>query len=664
MAESRFINLTDYCLVEYIFEPIGSSNYLNDDIILLSNGHTNGYQLYNEDSSYTSTKNIKDVTAVPIGNNKVAYLDSEKYPNYVDYDNSLTETVISGFNVVYDRVKFHFISGFNFEDFSALILSIQNKQNNGIKHVFSNVIFSNDTMSSLLTFNPKPLFIANSLYDRFIEFKVPSIKNINEDFETALSQSTTFSANITPTDTGYTGFIYNSPISISISECSKKEILSTGVGEKYDVYIISDNYDATVSQTNEFDGVGVTVSESSIGDYLEYYLTWNGGFPEELISILNRRNPSDEWIVIHQLSVYEQIGSSFVESSRQVIFQEDNWDEPLTFRPILKNAGSAVSMSVDLMCRLTNKRTGEQIIREGSYVMLSPKKYGRNLIKIPLSDEPQSQKVYNKIIKKNYESTRLFMEPTFDPITKAEIDITNSTTPQIVTEYIPVFFNNNNISVSNSGTVSVKDTGEEVIFGPGKLRFILSPFDNFIKLKLYNVVNSDPIPLDLNSNGAKYKLNFELESGKISILNSNSDKLENLSTGEISFRISAKDSSEILKSKNRTVYLTSTSQEGTETLIYTGEWRKSIEQSDVDAKIKEAKAESDLIKQQSDRIKELEAKLRQLQAGSEAVFFDISKNKQVKKKAAPPVVNRIGMIDPKKIKTNTSNAGSKSSKKQ
>ena len=115
-----------------------------------------------------------------IGNNKVAYLDSEKIPNYINYDNNLTETVISGFNVVYDRIKFHFISGFNFEDFSALILSIQNKQNNGVKHVFSNIIFSNDTMSSLLTFNPKPLFIANSLYDRFIEFKIPSIKNINE----------------------------------------------------------------------------------------------------------------------------------------------------------------------------------------------------------------------------------------------------------------------------------------------------------------------------------------------------------------------------------------------------------------------------------------------------------------------------------------------------
>jgi hypothetical protein len=659
MAESRFVNLTSYCIVEYISEPIGSSNFLNDDVILLKNNKTGGYQIYNDDGSYTSTKNIKDLTVTSIGGNKVAYLDSEKTPNYVDYDDNLTETVISGYNVVYDRIKFHFISGFNFEDFSALVLSIQNKQNNGIKNIFANIIFSNDTSSDLITFNPKPLFIANSLYDRFIEFKIPSIKNINEDFETALNQALTFSSNITPTDSGYSGFIYNSPISISLSECSKKDIISTDVNEKYDVYTISENYDASISQTNEFDGVGVSVSESSAGDYLEYYLTWNGGFPEELISILNRRNPSDEWVIIHQLSVFEQIGSSFIESSRQVIFQEDNWDEPLTFRPILKNAGSAVSMSVDLLCRLTNKRTGEQIIREGSYVMLSPKKYGKRLITIPLTDEPQSQKVYNKIIKKDFEATRLFIEPTFDSILEEAVNNT-APIPQVTTEYIPVFFTNNNISISNSGIASLKDDSEEVIFGPGKLRFVISPFDNFIKFKLYNVVGTKSIPLDLNSNGAKYKLNFELDSGKISIDNSNSDKLENLSTGEISFRISAKDSSEILKSNSRTIYITSTSQEGTETLMYTGEWRKAVEQSDIDAKIKEARAESDLIKQQASRIKELEDKLNTLQNSQSSEAFKVSESRPIKKKAIAPAVNRIGMRNPKKIKTNTSNAGKKS----
>lgn len=192
----------------------------------------------------------------------------------------------------------------------------------------------------------------------------------------------------------------------------------------------------------------------------------------------------------------------------------------------------------------------------------------------------------------------------------------------------------------------------------------MSPYDNIIKLKLYNIVKSDAIPMDLNSSGASYNLNFQLDSGKISIKNAKSDKLENLSTGEVAFKISAKDSEEILKSKSRTVYLTSSSQEGTETLVYTGEWRKAIEQDEVDAKIKEAKSESDLIKKQEQRIKDLETKIRKLTLESRTNSFNMSDISKVKKKAAPPVVNRIGMTSPKKIKTNTSNAGFKLKKRR
>lgn len=666
MAESRFIKLSDYCLVEYIFEPIGSSNYLSDDVILLKNDNTDSYQIYNSDASYTSTKNIKDLTVVPIGNNKMAYIDSEKVPNYTDYDTNLTESVISGFNVVYDRIKFHFVSGFDFSDFESLILGVQNKQNNGEKHIFSNILFANSTSNELLTFNPKPLFISNSLYDRFVEVKIPSIKSINEEFNNALSQASTFSANITPTPNGYSGFIYNSPLDITLFECSKKEELSTNVGVKYEVYEISDSHVATLSQTNEFDNVGVFISESNVGDYIEYYLTWNSGFPEELISILNKRNPSDDWVIIHQLTVFEQIGSSFINTSRQIIFQEDDWDEPLVYRPVLKNAGSAVSMSIDIISRLTNKRNGEQIIREGSFTLLSPKKYGKKLTTIPLSDEPMSHRIYNKIIKKNFESTRLFVEPTFAPgYNKENIQEIEGKTKVIESiEYVPVYYSNNNISISNnSGNLKLKDTADEVIFGPGKLRFIISPFDNTIKLKLFNVVNESPMPLDLNSINVKYNMVFKTDNGKISIGNSNSEKLENLSTGEVSFNIPTSKSEQIIQSIKKTVYLTSVSGDGTETLLYSGEWRDSSNQSDVDAAIREAKEESQEIKNREDKITALELKISKMESDRDSKKTNYVENKQVKKKARPPVVNRIGMKSPKNIKTNTSNSGKKSKRR-
>jgi len=643
-----------------MFEPMGSTNFLSDNVILLKNDKSGVYQIYNEDSSLSNTRNIRDITVTPIGNNKMVYLDSEKVPNYIDYDNDMTETLLTGYNVVYDRVRFHFVSGFDFEGFEALILAVMNKQNNGENHLFANILLAPETISELLTFNSKPLFLSDSQFDRYIDVLVPSIKNINQDYDVAPNPSITFSANITPTTTGgHSAFITNAPITVTLSECAKRSKLATNVGIKYDTFEITENYDASVSQTNEFDNVGASVNESSNGDFIEYYLTWNGGFPEELISILNKRNPNDDWVIIHQLSVFEQVGSSFQNTSRQIIFQEDSYDEPLVYRPVLKFAGSAISMSIDLLSRLTNRRNGEQIIREASYTLISPKKYGRKLNVIPLSDEPQSQKVYNKIIKKDFESTNLFIEPSFAPGFNTEIPVINE--PVTTTEYIPVFFNNNNISISNNnGMLKTRDIADEIIFGPGALRFVLSPFDNVIKLKMFNIINKKPVPLDLNLTAASYKMTFETQEGKIQVQNDNSDKTENLSNGEISFKISKKDSTVILKSSNQTVYITSVSQEGTETLMYTGEWRKPTQQDEVDRAIKEAKEAYAEIENRESKITELERKIEQLTSREEKFKFSINKNTLIKKKAVAPTVNRFGMKSPKKIRTDVSNAGRKS----
>ena len=477
--ESRFISLTPYCLVEYMFEPMGSLNYMTDDVVLLKNTDTGLLQIINTDASVNTTRNIQDMTVVSVGNSKFAYADSEIIPNYIDYDSNIVETPITGYNVVYDQVRFHFITGFDFEGFAGLILSIKNEMNNTVGNVFANILFSPETSTDLLTFNPKPLFISNSTYDRYIDIKIPSIKNINEEYNTSPNPSTTFAAAITPqSGSGSHGFITNAPIEITLSECGKKEKLNTNVGVLYDIFEVTESYTSNVSQDNEFNGVGAYIAESTSGDYLEYYMTFNSGFPEDLIATLNNRNPSNDWIIVHQLSIFEQVGSGFVNTSRQVIFQEDNYDEPLLFRPILQNADLAVSMSADLISRLTNRLNGEQIIREASFTLLSPKKYGKNLINIPLANEPQSQKVYNKLIQKNFESTKLFIEPTFAPGFDSEIT-PESLEPIKSTEYVPVYFSNNNISISNVSKMAKKrDLADEVIFKPGQLRFILSPFDN------------------------------------------------------------------------------------------------------------------------------------------------------------------------------------------
>lgn len=670
MAQSRFVNLTAYCMVEYMAEPLGSTNYYTDDFILVENSKADIRQIFNDDSSYHTTKNIQDLTVVPIGSNTYAYLDSEKLPNYLTYDSTnLTTTSITGYNVVMEKVRFHFVAGFDFDQFVALILSVSHTENNGKKSLFANILLSPETIAELIIFNPKPLFISNAMYDRYIDILVPSIKNINEDYKTSAVPANTFVAAITPTLTGSLGFIYNSPIDLGLAECSKKKTIFTASAD-YDSYEVSEFYTATVSQSNEFDNVGAQIGESTVGDYIEFYLTFNSGFPEELISILNRRNPSDDWVIIHQLSIFEQLGSSFINTSRQVFFQEDGFDEPNIFRPVLKNANHAVSMSIDLISRLTNRQNGEQIIREASFNLISPKKYGKKLSTLPILDKPGSQTVYNKIIKNQFEATSLFIEPTpivnssteGNPLTQPGIStpINNPGTMLTYAEYVPVFFNNNNISIASTNSiVKTSDKSEEIVFGPGKLRFILSPFDNLLKFKVYtnstSSTTNSPIELDLNTNAPTYKIVFETNSGKLSIKNAGDAQLENLSTGVIAFTISRADSEIISASKNRTIYITSVSQDGRETFMYSGEWRKPSEQEEVDLAVSTALANS--TKQQN--LQAILDKISSLNINTKSQLERLLANRSssIKFTASPSIVNKFGIKDSKSLQTTTASVG-------
>ena len=661
MTTSRFVSLTPYCVVEYQFEPLTSLNFYTDSFIFVENALTGGHQIFNTDASYSTIKNIQDLTAISIGNNSYAYLDSEKLPNYLVYDPNLTSTTLSGYNVVMDNVRFHFISGFDFDNFKALLLSIVNTESNGINNIFANILLAPETISQLIIFNPKPLFLSNAIYDRYIDILVPSIKNINNDFLTAPVPASTFAAAITPGATAPVGFIYNNPITITLMECGIKKPIYTNTTVTYDSYEVSNSFNATVSQSNEFDNVGSYINQAVNGDYLEFYLTFNSSFPGELISILNRRNPSDDWIIVHQLSIFEQVGSTFINTARLVFFQEDSYDEPNVFRPVLKNASEAISMSVDYLTRLTNRRNGEQIIREGSFSLISPKKYGRHLINLPLLDKPQSQKVYNKIVKNNFEATSLFIEPK--PVGSPAVITTVSTPPQVTevvrTEFIPIFFNNNNISISHtSAMATTSDSSEEVIFGPGKLRFILSPFDNLLKLKVFTpatLANAENplVPLDLNVNAPTYRLVFETTTGKISVDNVNDSNQENLSTGQVTFNVSKKDSETISASITRTVYLISVTKDGRETLIYTGEWRKPSEQIDVDSAISQAQIEAASKKDITSVLTEIKDKIDLINTSDAAA--KVQTTSQTKSTGEAPIVNRFGLPNAKSIRTNSRN---------
>ena len=127
--------------------------------------------------------------------------------------------------------------------------------------------------------------------------------------------------------------------------------------------------------------------------------------------------------------------------------------------------------SIDYVMRLTDRGTGNQIIRMASLTSFDPKKYGRNLQKVNLESSVKSFKIYNKIIEENKLSiNRKYVERKVEKL------------------YTPTFFDFNEIAVNTSNVILKSDgifTSEsvwnwDVIFGQGEAIVLLHPFENYI----------------------------------------------------------------------------------------------------------------------------------------------------------------------------------------
>jgi hypothetical protein len=177
------------------------------------------------------------------------------------------------------------------------------------------------------------------------------------------------------------------------------------------------------------------------------------------------------------------------------------------------------------------------------------------------------------------------------------------------------------------------------------------------------------IPLDLNVNASRYKIVFETNSGKVSVENTRDAQLENLSTGVLAFNVSKKESESIIGSKNRTIYLTSVGQDGRETFMYSGEWRRPNEQSDVDAAINAIIAESTREQNLQSILDKINAEKASLTSQSEKDAANLVS--PIRDKGLAPTVNRFGIKGGKSIQATGKNmvsgnttANSNATKKQ
>ena len=195
-STQRFLKISSYLLLEYDYTtaPNPESYYVNTGTPAVGfekivNGYFNNtVQILNKPESETLTGNVRNLSVVQIDKNRFVTLDNNNLTPYLDTNPKLTSVpnlpVVfpSNINAYYDTLKFHIVSGYNFENIDGIILQCQFQERTGKKAtMFQRLITKSDTTSVIL--NPNPIYLGGALYDHYIEIKIPAYANTVYEFD-------------------------------------------------------------------------------------------------------------------------------------------------------------------------------------------------------------------------------------------------------------------------------------------------------------------------------------------------------------------------------------------------------------------------------------------------------------------------------------------------
>ena len=549
---SKFVQLTSYLLMEYryadqpnpetYFTNTGSSTVGYEKLVNGFRG--NSIQVFNPEADYSITGNTADVSVVRYSETSFVTLDQNLIVPFNDFADELTNTsnlpvtFPSNLLVVYDSVRYHIRAGYNLSNLDGLVAGIDFPDQNGNYVTMSQILIKKGTAQEY-NFSPSPISIGAAIYDKYIEIKIPNLKDMNDKYLAASDffKPSTLAGLISESGKG---FIYGAPLRISLWQIDKTTTISG-----YDRYETVSLATLSLEQEDPFSNIGSTIKESDQGQFFEYYATDNEGFIEDFILFQN--SIGNSYYISHQIQVVEQIGASFIETSRFETIQTTAFDIPNYYRPIVRNAGVAASFSLRYTMSLINNKDQSRVIRIGTYTSNDPSAWGTEITPIQLSTFPQVQKIYNRV----YGQGRLGISGAISPISiKEVIKYVNNIIDQ---NYVTTTFSNLTISNSSESTTGSQDI---TALGTGKLTIEVSPFDNLYKFKFLKAgPDGSPTEVDLTAFGVLRLSFLEKKGEKLNISPLTDNTLANPVKGEVIFKLDGSNSDKVLSLTDKRFFI-------------------------------------------------------------------------------------------------------------
>jgi len=556
MRSSTLLQLSPYILLEYIYGD-ATSTYAASSVKLsrLTNEYTGERTFLNGHASKNVTGNVLDNTGTNLSGANWVSLDRDVPVPYISQDAKMTFTdltpILSSLNVVYDTVRFHIQSGYNFDNVEGLLLQsyVREAKTSKMANLTSSFVLKS---TDRILFNATPFYMTDRVYDRYIDILIPSVKVANDDYYANPANKNSIGGQYSSDGNG---FLINSNIYVKATEIDS-------ISKKNGITYFKTNaaYTVTIRQDDIYNSVSAIVKEAADGDYFEFYPTNNGSFIEELIFDLNSQGGN--YVVINQIDIIEQVGFEFVNTFSFTNMQSTGFDAPYTFRPILKYADVSPSFSIEYTARIYNTENAFQIIKKAATTSYNPKKYGKNMERIALSNVTSPLKVYNKVY------------------SGQKIEYAASSTTQFNTIYVPVYYDSKNLFVGSKNVLaeganplSPNFNANDVFFGQGYARIYLGNFDQYFKFSIHQLVSKTNSLDDVDLSKLDVSIAFEDIYGKLFTIPALPSTTENDKYhGEVVFKIDANVKTRIglTTGSTKSFYILSTTNTSENIKLYSG----------------------------------------------------------------------------------------------
>jgi hypothetical protein len=577
-STQRFVKLTDYLLLEYEYTtaPTPEQYFVNTGTPAVGfekivNGYfSNSVQILNKPVDQAVTNNVRDLSVVQVEKNRFVTLDTDYLTPYLNYDTKLTSVANlpvvfpSNIGVYYDTIKFHIVSGYNFDNIDGIILQIKFQERTGKKATVLQLLVTKSDVS-LPILNPNPIYLGGALYDHYVQAKIPAYANMTYEFDILNGNSAQVNTLAAKISSDGNGFLKDAPVEFTLYEVGQ-----TVLKDGYENYIAQIRGQLSIFPRDNYANLAAVIQQNSFYNYLEYYPTWEGNFLEDFINA--EGGVGVAYYVIHEIEVKEQVGLSYITTYNFSTTQTQDYNSAYIFRPVLVNP-LTTSFVVNYTMRLVNRNNQNQIIRRSSFSSFDITKYGREVNKITLTTGAYSQKVYNKVL----QAANIVSPVGINPTVAAPIE-----------KKIPVFYKDNSISVTQENIVIgadgnlVSETSSPTsmtVYGQGKAKILVDPFDNFYKFTVYNLKGTTtPEILDLGNSLTYYMVFLDKSGQSVRVENiKNKTSISNPTTGQVAFKLVDTNSKKILGFTSREFYIISRTPDGVETKLYSGTWQNQSE---------------------------------------------------------------------------------------